>query len=96
MSKLKKLKNDLKLIHFVDGKEIICSFNACLKKFETGSHYLTRHPNWNNKKPITSETFFWYCKECGAKVNGPRDQNKSYHSYMSAICNYGEPPKESK
>jgi hypothetical protein len=85
MSKIKKLKNDMKIIHIVDGKEVTCMFNQCLDKFEYSKHSITRTPRWNSYGPITSETFFWICKECGAKVNAKGDRSKSYKSYLDAV-----------
>ena len=82
--KLSKKKNDIKIIRFVEGVEVSCSFNQCIDKFSPSSHDITRTPNWNGKKPITSKTFFWKCSECGTKINAKGDRTKSYYSYVNA------------
>lgn len=90
IKKLSKKKNDVKFIRIVDGVEVVCSFNQCIDKFQPSSHEITRTPNWNENQPITSETFFWECSECGKKVNAKGDRTKSWLSYRSAIINGNE------
>lgn len=90
MYKAPKLKNDMKIIHLVDGQEVTCSYNSCRDKFEHSHHVITRHPKWNKSQPITSKTFFWICKDCGAKLNGKGDRTKSFNSYMRAIGGHDE------
>ncbi len=85
-----KLKNDIKIIRVVDGKEISCSYNSCRDKFEEDFHLITRNPKWNKNQSITSKTFFWKCKDCGAKVNGKGHRTKSFDSYYNAILGHDE------
>ena len=85
LKKPRKLKNDIKIIHFVNGQEISCSYNACRDKFEEASQLITRKPKWNEYKPITSKTYFMICKECGTKLNNVGDRTKSYDSFLNAL-----------
>ena len=104
-----KLKVDATIIHFVDGKEVRCSFNSCRDKFvstEMDKSYKawakseeTRNPwGYDTKRKIQAKTYFWKCKECGSKYANRNQNIKSARAYkdvfLDDLCRGSSKQKE--
>lgn len=93
-----KLKVDATIIHFVDGKEVRCSFNSCRDKFvstEMDKSYKawakseeTRNPwGYDTVSKIEAKQYFWQCKECGSKYANRNQNIKSAREYKESFYN---------